>query len=155
MCFWFPKTEARNGPHLAERETPLDTPQGARNGRRACMARPKKAPEEKREDRLNPRLTTAERAEIESHAAILGISPSEFMRRRSLDYRLPVALAVQRHVAALAVALLRLGVNLNQIARHMNAGRGAPPDLSALIARIEAILDDIYGPGDNSGRAQL
>jgi hypothetical protein len=117
------------------------------------MARPKKAPEEKREDRLYPRLTTAERAEIERNAAILGVSPSEFVRRRSLGYRLPASLAVQRHVAALAVALLRLGVNLNQIARHMNAGRGAPPGLSALIARIDALLDDIYGPGDNGGRA--
>jgi hypothetical protein len=110
------------------------------------MARPRKAPEEKREDRLNPRLTTAERAEIEQHAAILGVSPSEFVRSRSLGYRLPASLAVQRHVAALAalaVALLRLGVNLNQIARHMNAGRGAPPDLSALIVRIDALLDDI------------
>ena len=103
----------------------------------------------------NPRMTTAEKAEVQQHAAILGISPSEFMRRCSLNYRLPAALAVQRHVAALAVALLRLGVNLNQIAHHMNAGRGAPPDLSALIARIEAILDDIYGPGDNGGRAQF
>ena len=119
------------------------------------MARPRKAPEERRVNGPNPRMTTAEKAEVEQHAAILGISPSEFMRRRSLNYRLPAALAVQRHVAALAVALLRLGVNLNQIARHMNAGRAAPPDLSALIARIEAILDDIYGPGDNGGRAQL
>ena len=119
------------------------------------MARPRKAPEERRVNGPNPRMTTAEKAEVEQHAAILGISPSEFMRRRSLNYRLPAALAVQRHVAALAVALLRLGVNLNQIARHMNAGRGAPPDLSALIARIEALLDAIYGPGDNGGRAQL
>jgi hypothetical protein len=119
------------------------------------MARPRKAPEEKREDRLNPRLTTAERAEIERHATILGISPSDFMRRRSLSYRLPAALAVQRHVAALAVALLRLGVNLNQIAHRMNAGRGSPPELLALIARIDALLDGIYGPGDNGGRAQL
>jgi len=100
-------------------------------------------------------MTTAEKAEVQQHAAILGISPSEFMRRCSLNYRLPAALAVQRHVAALAVALLRLGVNLNQIAHHMNAGRGAPPDLSALIARVDALLDDIYGPGDNGGRAQL
>jgi hypothetical protein len=120
-----------------------------------CMARPRKAPEERRVNGPNPRMTIAERVEVEQHAAILGISPSEFMRRRSLNYRLPAALAVQRHVAALAVALLRIGVNLNQIAHHMNAGRGAPPDLSALIARIEAILDDIYGPGDNGGRAQL
>src|SRR5258708_6579697 len=119
------------------------------------MARPRKTPEEKREDPLNPPLTTAERAEIARNAAILGVSPSEFVRRLSLNSPLPAAWAVQRHVAALAVALLRLGVNLNQIARHMNAGRGAPPDLSALIARIEALLDDIYGPGDNGGRAQL
>jgi Bacterial mobilisation protein (MobC) len=119
------------------------------------MARPRKAPEEKREDRLNPRLTTAERVEIEQHAAILGISPSEFMRSRSLSYRLPVALALQRHIAALAVALLRIGINLNQIAYRMNKGGGAPPQLLALIARIEAILDDIYGPGDNGGRAIL
>jgi hypothetical protein len=56
-------------------------------------------------------------AEIEQHAAILGVSSSEFVRSRSLGYRLPASLAVQRHVAALAVALLRLGVNLNQVAR--------------------------------------
>jgi hypothetical protein len=55
----------------------------------------------------------------------------------------------------LAVALLRIGVNLNQIAYRMNKGMGAPPQLLALIARIEAILDQIYGPGDNGGRAQL
>jgi len=119
------------------------------------MGRPKKTPAERRENGPNPRMTMAERGEVERNAAILGISPSDFIRRRCLGYRLPASLAVQRHVAALAVALLRLGVNLNQIAHHMNAGRGAPPDLSALIARIEAILDDIYGPGDNGGRAQL
>jgi hypothetical protein len=119
------------------------------------MGRPRKAPEEKRDNQLNPRLTTAERAEIEQHAAILGISPSDFMRSRSLSYRLPVALALQRHIAALAVALLRIGVNLNQIAYRMNKGGRAPPELLALIARIEAILDDIYGPGDNGMRTQL
>ena len=119
------------------------------------MGRPRKAPEEKREDRLNPRLTTAERVEIEDNAAIFGISPSEFMRRRSVGYRLPASLAAQRHHAALAVALLRIGVNLNQIAHHMNAGRNARPDLSALIARVDAMLDQIYGPGDNGGRSQL
>ena len=36
------------------------------------MARPRKAPEEKRDDQLNPRLTAAERAEIERNAAALG-----------------------------------------------------------------------------------
>jgi hypothetical protein len=77
------------------------------------------------------------------------------MRRRSLGYRLPVALALQRHVAAAAVALLRLGINLNQIAYRMTKGRGAPPELLTLIARIDALLDQIYGPGDNGMRTQL
>jgi Bacterial mobilisation protein (MobC) len=119
------------------------------------MGRPRKAPEERRENGPNPRFTTAEKVEIAQHADLLGVSPSDFIRRRTLGYRLPVALALQRHVAAVAVALLRIGVNLNQIARHMNAGRGAPPELLALIDRINALLDQIYGPCDNGMRTQL
>jgi hypothetical protein len=119
------------------------------------MGRPRKAPEERRGNGHNPRFTTAEKVEIADHAAILGVSPSEFVRSRSLGYRLPASLAVQRHVAARAVALLRIGVNLNQIAYGMNKGGGAPPELLALIARIDAILDDLYGPGDNGMRTQF
>jgi Bacterial mobilisation protein (MobC) len=106
------------------------------------MGRPKKAPEERRGNSPNPRMTVAEKAEAEQNAAIL-------------SYRLPAALAVQRHQAAQAVALLRIGVNFNQIAHHMNAGREVPPDLSTLIAGVNALLDQIYGPGDNGGRARL
>ena len=119
------------------------------------MGRPRKAPEERRGNGHNPRFTTAEKMEIADHAATLGVSPSDFIRRRTLGYRLPVALALQRHVAAAAVALLRIGVNLNQIAYRMNKGGGAPPELLALIARIDAILDGIYGPGDNGMRTQF
>lgn len=121
------------------------------------MARPKKAPEERRGDQLGVRLTTAERAELEQHAAALGISPAEFARRRSLGYRLPAgSVAEQRHVARLAVALLRIGVNLNQLTHRANAGREPPPDyLRALADRINALLDGIYGPGDSGGRAIL
>ena len=117
------------------------------------MGRPRKAPEERRGNGPNPHFTTAEKVEIADHAATLGVSPSDFIRRRTLGYRLPVTLALQRHVAACAVALLRIGVLLNQIAYRMNKGGEAPPELLALIARIDAILDDIYGPGDNGGRA--
>ncbi|PJN94192.1 hypothetical protein CNY89_15975 [Amaricoccus sp. HAR-UPW-R2A-40] len=53
------------------------------------------------------------------------------------------------HRAALATALLRLGVNLNQIARHMNAGRAAPSYLPALIEdirrHVERLVDDEPG----------
>lgn len=90
---------------------------------------------------LGVRVTMSERAEIEHSAAVHGISPPEFMRRRSLGYRLPPASPDQQALAALVHELNRHGVNLNQIARHMNAGRGAPPYLSALIERIRALLD--------------
>lgn len=117
------------------------------------MARPRKPEAERREAYINPRLTAAEREEIERNAALLGLSPAEFMRRRSLGYSLPTSLAVQRQTAAQATALMRLGINLNQIAKHMNAGRGAPPDLAELIGRINAELDRVYDAGADHGRA--
>jgi hypothetical protein len=52
-----------------------------------------------------------------------GLDLSEFIRRRTLGVPLPPHVAEQRTRATLATALLRLGVNLNQITRHMNAGR--------------------------------
>jgi len=122
------------------------------------MARPRKAPHELRDTALNPRLTTAERARIQQHAAAFGISASEFMRRRALSYRLPAAVAEQQHTAQVATALIRLGVNLNQIAKHMNAGRSAAAEarsLAVLLARIEGELDQLYGPGSDGGRAVL
>jgi hypothetical protein len=120
------------------------------------MARPTKAPEERRVNGPNPRFTLAEMVEIEDNAARLGVSLSDFIRRRTLGYRLPATLAVQRHQAAQAVALLRIGVNLNQLTHRANAGREPQPDyLRALADRINDLLDDIYGPGDNGGRAQL
>ena len=123
------------------------------------MARPKKAPEERRDDQLNPRLTTAERAEIERNAAAFGIAPTEFMRRRTLGYRRPADLAAQQATASLGAAFNRLGVNLNQIARHLNAGgdRSAALErnLQALVERINAEMDKLYGPGSNGGGPQL
>jgi len=123
------------------------------------MARPRKAPQEKRDEALNPRLTAAERAEIERSAAAFGVSPSEFMRRRALGYRLPADLAAQQATASIGAAFNRLGVNLNQIARHLNAGGGRSAalerDLHALLERINAAMDRLYGPGGNGGGPQL
>jgi hypothetical protein len=112
------------------------------------MARPKKAPQDKRDESLNPRLTATERARIEAAARLYGLSASDFMRRRALGHRLPASLAEKHREAATATALIRLGVNLNQIAKHVNAGRSAPMGgLADLINRINAELDKIYDPG--------
>ena len=72
------------------------------------------------------------------------------MRRRALGYALPLATAEQRQQAAAAVAFIRLGVNMNQIARHLNTGTDpseVEKDLHDLLARINAELDRFYGPG--------
>ena len=100
------------------------------------VARPKKSPEDLRDDPLHVMLTTRERAELEQRAEVFGVSVSEFVRRRSLGRPLPATAAEQHVRANLATALLRLGVNLNQIAHHMNAGRSAPPHLPELIDTI-------------------
>ena len=118
------------------------------------MARPKKAPEERRDDTLGVQLTAAERAELESTAATMGLTTAEFLRRRALGYRMPATLAAQTQTAALATALLRIGVNLNQLTHQANAGREPAEDrLRDLADRITALLDGFYGPGDNRGRA--
>lgn len=105
------------------------------------MARPKKAPDELRSAVLGVRLTAEERARLDEFAARYGLTAAEFIRRRSLGHGLPPVMPEQQAQAALVLELNRHGVNLNQIARHMNAGRGAPPYLSALIERIRALLD--------------
>jgi hypothetical protein len=136
---------------------PLDTP-GPTGGPRkaATMARPAK--EEKRDDQLAVRMTTAERAEVERNADALAISPAEFMRRRTFGYRLPDPAAVQQGQARLGSAFNRLAVNMNQIARRLNSGArpsAVEKELQDLIDRINAELDNIYGPGDHGTGPQL
>ena len=122
------------------------------------MARPRKARAERRDDMVGVRMTTAERALIAHNAAALGITPPDFLRRRGLSYRLPANLADQQAAALLGSAFNRLAVNMNQIARHLN-GRGdiaaVLAEHQALLARINAQMDKLYGPGDHGTGPQL
>lgn len=86
-------------------------------------------------------LTTRERAELEQRASTFGMSVSEYVRRQTLGRPLPAGVAEDRTRAALATALLRLGVNLNQITRHMNAGRSEPFHLPELLNDIRGHVD--------------
>lgn len=101
------------------------------------MGRPPKSPDEKRSLRLpQPRVTVAEMMKIEESAATLGLSVSEFIVRRAVDYRLP-----SRNLAELEHLLLevnRIGVNLNQIAKHANA----TGDISAAIIPTASLVSD-------------
>lgn len=105
------------------------------------MGRPKKSPDALRDVRTAVMLTAEERAELEQRASTYGLTLSEFMRRQTLGRPMPARVANQRTHAVLATALLRLGVNLNQITRHMNAGRFAPPHLPELIEDIRGHVE--------------
>lgn len=118
------------------------------------MARPTKSEPDRREVRLNLRLTFAERAEIERDAGAVGLSPTEFTRRRSLGLRLPPRSEDQQAQSLMAAALIGLGNNLNQLVHRAHVGREAPPDvLLALLGRINAALDGIYDHGADGRRA--
>lgn len=104
------------------------------------MGRPKLSPEERRDCQTTVLYTIQERAELERRADAVGLSLSEFIRRRTLGVPLPPQSADRQTRDKLATSLLRIGVNLNQITKHINAGRHAPPELPALVATINTHL---------------
>lgn len=119
------------------------------------MARPKKDPEERRDAPYPIRFTPAERAALERSAAAHGITLAEFVRRRSLGYRLPPLAPEHQAIASLAAALIPIGNNLNQLARAANAGRLLPHSVEQLAGEIRTLLEGLYGSGADGRRAQL
>jgi len=119
------------------------------------MGRPLKSPQDKRDCRVAVMLTMAERAELESRAQGLGLTISDYIRRRALGVPLPPQAADRRVRDKLATSLLRIGVNLNQIAKHMNAGRHAPPELPSLVATIQTHLNVLTNESSRDNSRQI
>lgn len=112
------------------------------------MARPKKPAHERRTESMRFSVTDVERVQIEQTAALHGLGLSEFFRRRALGVRLPASSVNRQQMAEATTALLRLGVNLNQIAKHVNAGRDTPvAELSDIIARVNSAMDALHESG--------
>lgn len=110
------------------------------------MARPPLPKAERRDDRLpNLRVTAAERALVEERAEAAGLSLVEYCRHSIFKTRI----ASKRGTIdqALLVELNRVGVNLNQIARHFNAGRDLPPDFPDVLAEIRRAVQKVLSHG--------
>ena len=110
------------------------------------MARPRKAPDEKRTSRLPAaRVTEAERVFIEHQAALAGLDPSEFVRRAALRQRI----APRRSDVSdtLLLEINRAGVNLNQIARAVNRGQDLPADFPDVLADLSTALRKVLADG--------
>jgi len=121
------------------------------------MARPKKPDHERRDVNAKVRLSSLEHAQIEHSASIAGMTLAEFFRSRALGKRIKSAPQINRdQMDKASVALLRLGVNLNQLTKHVNAGRSVlHGELAALITRINTAMDTLDESRGDRTRPQL
>lgn len=110
------------------------------------MPRPRKAQAARRTVNLGVRLTEAEHGQIETAAQAAGMAPSAYLRELALTGRTPrAAPPIVNHDAF--VELVRIGTNVNQMARHANAGRFSVHGLEGLVDRLGAILDRLMTDG--------
>ena len=111
------------------------------------IGRPKLAADEARNERLPaPRVTAAERQHVELMADRAGVSLAEFCRRAILGQRMPQRRT--RDIDRAIVELNRVGVNLNQIAHAVNAGRGLPSDFPEVLAEVQAAVAGLVEGGE-------
>ena len=112
------------------------------------MARPQKDKLEARTAHLPPiRLTQAELAAISELAGASGLSLSEYVRQRLLTGKVTPRPALDD--AQVLAELNRCGVNLNQIAKRLNAGAGLPTSVDKTLEIFHAVLQRVgsaYGP---------
>ncbi|WP_262300147.1 plasmid mobilization protein [Microvirga sesbaniae] len=107
--------------------------------------RPALPPHLKRTGKISFTPTPDERAAIESRADAAGLSVADFVRLAALGR--PLTVHQHRELSpADRYALQRIGVNLNQIAKHMNAGRS--PDGQAVAAAVADLLAFIREVGE-------
>ena len=110
------------------------------------MARPRLAPDERRDEQLPPvRLTAAERVFIEHQAAAARLSVSDYARRRLMGHRVAPARAAADD--RLILELNRVGVNLNPIARALNTDRPERADLSDMLDELKRVLSRVAADG--------
>lgn len=96
---------------------------------------------EKRTEQTNIRLSPVELATIEGKASAAKTSLTEFVRAAALGKRMTVRQAQSTDFET-RQELRRIGVNLNQIAKALNAGRGHDTgELSALCQKLDAVFD--------------
>ena len=112
------------------------------------MARPPKDQHEMRSLRLNLRFTPEEWRGMQAKAAAAGLTPTAYCHLAAIGAQIEappsrVARSTAPADIAQVVALNRVGVNLNQIARALNSGVGlVPAELDATLERVNTLLDD-------------
>jgi hypothetical protein len=103
------------------------------------MARPQKSPDDRASAAFRIRLTAAERELLGEKAAAAGVTLSALIRVAVLGYRLQPALVWREAMNELN----RIGINLNQIARHADATGALHADLGETLAEVRQAISRI------------
>lgn len=109
------------------------------------MARPTKDANEKLSETVKLRMTVAEHEHVRVQARVAGVTVSDYLRRRAVGYIVPEVPASRRADLSLVNELNRIGVNMNQIARTLNAGRPERIDLDVALAELRGVFDKVLG----------
>ncbi len=106
------------------------------------MARPRLDVSDRRTRTIGVRLTSAEAVDLADRASSAGLTTAAYVRRAVLGRRIRSA-TVLRIGAEDRRELHRIGVNLNQLARAMNAGVPAPPGTREAVDRIGELVAEL------------
>lgn len=105
------------------------------------MGRPRLANDEIREN-FTVRISAVEREQVEEKARLLKMTPSDYARACIVQGTVKV-IHEEGHDPEKVRALLKLGNNLNQIARHANeTGCIDPTEVHEVLSLVRAILTE-------------
>jgi len=105
------------------------------------MSRPIKNIDEKLSSLLRVRCTSKEKETIALKADQLGLSVSEYIRHVALGRS--VKIQEPKYGFELTQQVRKLGVNINQIARHFNSTHVMPEDFKRVLPKLEILLDKL------------
>lgn len=110
------------------------------------MARPRKDPADALTEQLPPvRVSRADRAKIEAKAAKAGLPVSSYLRRVAVTGKVTVTnqLDGAKTDAQTLAELNRSGLNLNQIAHHLNKGGDVPAAFEQVLHLHYQIIEQL------------
>lgn len=114
------------------------------------MARPRSAPDERRTVQVNMRFSPTEASQLSEKADSAGMTTAAFGRAAMLGK----SIKVQKSTAPDFMTrneLRRIGVNLNQIAKAMNARHlPPPPQLVEMLHKLDTLFDQWIGDGSQN-----
>ena len=118
------------------------------------MSRPKVADEERRIVNFTIRLTTEEQRQLEQAAIACGRVPAVLIRDKVFKGRFPKPQMAKIELQTY-LELKKIGVNINQLARHANSGMlpfGINAVLDELIAQQQKIIRILLNDSDSENR---